>query len=406
MQQSDDEQPGISRFVLYWLVFSLGSIFISNGFKFAVYDLSGSERLVSLVGSTSGVAFITLGLFSGIIVAATSNRFFILFHLLVFSALSVLIYFLFRVHWLSIGLLFCFILLQGMTSSLHSAAANRVFYDLAGTRRLSFWLSRRNIAVSAGSLAALVILSFYVDKGAELFLMYAAILLCSAALFAGARYQDVPRESHFVSPGDALRHIWQQFMAFLSFSCRNATVRMLFLLSFAKTFFIYWAMSAGVLLKLGIDGDDTRRLYLYVLIAMDVVSMAALYWVGKKRHFDNRDFLLGAAVSASGILLFALIDYRWPAIAVLALMHIGFAICQMASGYVLRHALPEHFRTQGVSFAVIPYYFADIVSGVFFAAMQGWFTTTQLLVFSGGGLLLLCLAIWPFVDREKINAGE
>lgn len=403
MDNHEDERSGVVFFVFYWLMFSLGSIFISNGFKFAVYDLSGSERLVSLVGSVSGVAFITLGLFSGIVVAATSNRFFILFHLYIFSLLSLLIYFLFRLHFLNVTLLFGLILLQGMTSSLHSAAANRVFYDLAGTKRLSFWLSRRNIAVSAGSFTALVILSFYVDKSAELFLIYAAILLCSAILFIATHYQDAPRESHFNSSRDAVRYIRQQFIAFLSFSYANATVRMLFILSFAKTFFIYWAMSAGILLKLGIDSDDSRRLYLYILIGMDVVSMVVLYLIGKKRHFDNRDFLFGAAVSALGILLFALIEYRWLAIVTLTLMHIGFAICQMASGYVLRHALPEHFRTQGISFAVIPYYFADIVSGFFFAGLQGWFTTTQLLILSGGGLLLLCLTIWPFVKRETMN---
>lgn len=110
-QQMAENKQGMDLFIFYWLCFSLGSIFISNGFKFAVYDISHSQELVSLVGSMSGVAFITIGLLSGIIVSATYNRFFVFLHLALFFAISVLIYVLFHSHLLMIGWLFFFILL-------------------------------------------------------------------------------------------------------------------------------------------------------------------------------------------------------------------------------------------------------------------------------------------------------
>ncbi|SUO97635.1 MFS transporter [Suttonella ornithocola] len=399
-------RSGIRLFIIYWLFFSVGSIFISNGFKFAVYDMSQSPRLVSLVGSMSGVAFMTVGLFAGIVVSATSNRLFIFLHLFLFAAVSVVIYALFHQHWLTIAWMFFFILLQGISASFHSAAANRVFYDLAGIERLSFWLSKRNIAVSVGSVTALVLLSFFVEKSAALFLVYALILLFSAVLFVFTRYEDSNQRQSFIGVSEMLCYVRREFAAFLRFSWRNRTVRVLFLLSFLKTFFIYWAMSAGVLLKLGIDSAESRRLYLWILMAMDFVNIAALYVVGKWQTFSNRSFLLGAGVSALGILLFALLSNKWLAIAALSLMHIGFAISQMASGYVLRLALPERFRTQGISFAVIPYYFADIVSGVFFAALLGILSVSELLVVSGGGLLALCIVLIPVISGDLILFEE
>lgn len=401
METLDKEKNGISLFIFYWMIFSLGSIFVSNGFKFIAYDLTNSDSIVSLVGSVSGVAFITLGLFSGIIVSASSNRFFIYFHLIIFSILSCLIYILFYINWLGVGMLFFFILLHGMTASLHSAAANRIFYDLSGTLRLSIWLSRRNIAVSVGSVSALILLSFFVEKSSMLFVIYAIILSISIVIFIFIHYKDSNIKINFNSLSSATKYVKLQFLDFISFSWNNKTIRVLFLLSFIKTFFIYWSMSAGILLKLGIDNADMRRLYLLTLIFMEFISIISLFFLGKKKNFSNRTFLWGSAVSALGILIFSLLENVWFAIASLSLMYIGFAICQMASGYILRLTLPERFRTQGISFAVIPYYFADIFSGVFFASLLAIFSVQKLLIFSGGSLLLLCMVLMPFIPLAK-----
>ena len=102
---------------------------------------------------------------------------------------------------------------------------------------------------------------------------------------------------------------------------------------------------------------------------MDLVSIASLYALGLKVSFTNRTFIIGAWVSGLGILLFSLVDGFVLSVATLSLMYVGLAVSQVSSSYILRVELPEDHRTQGLSFAVVPYYLADIVSGVVFALL-------------------------------------
>lgn len=393
-------QAGVRRYLFYILLFGLASDLLNHGLKFIVYDLTGSEQYLSLIGSFRGIAYISVGIVAGIIVSNSSNRRYIIGHLLPFSVAAFAMYALYRWGYLSIALLFAFIVLRSASLSLHSAASSRTFYDLCGTQRLSHWVSRRSIALTSGTIISLLLLNFYVDKSAELLLVYPLMLLLCLAI-----YLSIPNQAQPPSAPRPFRDIPQQFIDFVRYSFGHRVLRWLLWLSFAKTFFIYWPLSTGILLKLGIEGADTRRLYLFLTLLMEGVSILAFYLLGKKSLFDNRHYLAGAVISGVGIVAFAALDALPLVVVSLAVMYVGFALCDLSSGYVLRMNLPERYLTQGISFAVLPYYLGDIVSGLFFAALLERFQAGQLLYLSGVSLLALGAISYPFL-RAKTDGKQ
>ena len=120
-------------FLLFLFISVVGETFIENSFKFAAFEITRSQSAMSVVGSISAVAFITLGLFSGVIVDAVSRKFFIYFHLVAMSAMSLLFFVLYRAGYVGIVSLFALILMHEMSAAFAGASRNSVFYDLCGT---------------------------------------------------------------------------------------------------------------------------------------------------------------------------------------------------------------------------------------------------------------------------------
>ena len=134
-----------SVFLSFLLLAHIVQLFISNSFKFVAFELTRSASIVSLVGSVSAIAFITFGVFSGIIVDAFSRSFFAVFHLMAFTVLSLIFYAVYENVLSSIYLLFVFILLHETLSSFSKGSNNTIFFDLCATERLSRCISCRSI---------------------------------------------------------------------------------------------------------------------------------------------------------------------------------------------------------------------------------------------------------------------
>jgi len=388
-----------SVFLSFLLLAHIGQLFISNAFKFVAFELTGSASIVSLVGSVSAIAFITLGVFSGIIVDAFSRSFFAVFHLLTFAVLSLIFYAVYENGLASIYLLFGFILLHETSSSFSKGANNTIFFDLCGTERLSRWISWRSIVFTVGSMASSLLLTVFASSESSLFVVYSFILMAAYAVFLTIGYNDQNQRQDFGSITEALHFVWGRFRDFLLVCRARPALFFLFVFSFIKTTFVFWPMASGALLKFGIEENETRRLYLIAMVLMDLVSIASLYALGLKVSFTNRTFIIGAWVSGLGILLFSLVDGFVLSVATLSLMYVGLAVSQVSSSYILRVELPEDHRTQGLSFAVVPYYLADIVSGVVFALLLTAFSVPHLLLAAGGGLIAICTVAFFFARR-------
>ncbi len=401
---SAGESQRTTVFLVYLFLSLMAELFIGNAFKFVAFELSHSRSVVSLVGSFSALAFISLGLFSGIVVDAYSRRFFAVFHLLAFTAISVVFYLLYEVGIVSVYLLFAFILLHEFSSALHKAANNIIFFDLCGTRNLTRWISRRSITFTAASMAASLILSIFVSSNSFLFVIYAVLLMAAFLIFRTIGYTDQNQRQSFSGIGEALVFFRGRFRAFLYICREREALLFLFVFSFLKTFFIFWPMASGALFKFGIEDDASRRLYLIAIIIMDVVSMTTLYALGWKKSYSNRSFVAGAGISGLGIMLFAIVEGTFLNIVTLSIMYVGLAVSQVSSGYVLRMELPQAHRAQGLSFSVVPYYLADIISGITFALLLMVFGVETLLFGAGAGIFLFSVLAIPYVNKLAVTA--
>jgi hypothetical protein len=87
-------------------------------------------------------------------------------------------------------------------------------------------------------------------------------------------------------------------------------------------------------------------------------------------------------------------------------MYIGLAISQISSSYILRMELPEDHRTQGLAFAVVPYYLADLISGVVFALLLIAFSVETLLFWAGALLSLLSVTYLLFLKPRLAPAPD
>ena len=386
-------------FLLYLFLVTLGNLFIASAVKFVAFDLSESQSVVSLISTVSSIAFITVGLFSGIIVDAFSRKLFATLPLLLAAIPALLFYCSFTIGVASVGMLFTFILLRALASTFNNAANWVIFYDLCGTQKLSLWISRRSIVVYSASMTGLLVLTFILSTQALIFLVYVSLCVLAYLVFTRIGYQDQNQRQNFKSAPQALRFFIERFRSFILLYQKRKDLQLLLMASFIKTLFIFWPMASGALFKFGIEQDTTRRLYLLTLILMDGVTIAALYLLGRKKTLANRHFVLGMAVSGLGIWLLALVEDTRLKILSLSVMYVGLAISQIASSYVLRILLPTEHRAQGLAFSVVPYYLADIVSGVTFAVLLSFFNVNQLLLAAGAGLMIFSVPLYRIAQR-------
>lgn len=380
-------------FLLFLAVTLAGQSLILTGLKFITFELSGSKSLVSLIGAVSAVAFISLGLVAGIIVDIYSKKFFINLQLVVVGMSALVLFVVFLIDLGAVWIVMLFLLMHELLSTLASAAKNRVFYDLCGTDRLAVWISRRGMVLAAAPMAASLILSVFVGREVFLFLLYGSLLFIALGLFKLIGYSDSRESQNLRSVKETSLFVSERFKEFVALCYSNKILLFLLLASFTKTFFIFWPMSSGALFKFGIEDEATKRLYLYTAVGMDFITIFSMYILGKAADvFSLRTFILGVLVSGLGVFLFGLSESVIANIVFLGMLYVGLAISGISSGYILRTELPDKFLTQGLSFSVVPYYLADIFSGVAFASMLVFFSVDTLLIFAGAALLLLSVA--------------
>ena len=253
-------------------------------------------------------------------------------------------------------------------------------------------------------MASSGILSFFVGDPTCLFLIYPGLLLSGLVVFRMIGYEDQNHRQDFVSIGKALTFVIARLEDFVRVCRSNNALMFLFLFSFVKTAFIFWPMASGALLKFGVEDAATRRIYLIASVVMNIVSVTSLYAIGWKTYFTNRSFVVGAAISGLSIFLFSLCNNIVLSVLMLAIMYIGLAISQISSSYILRMELPDGHRTQGLAFAVVPYYLADLISGVVFALLLIAFSVETLLFWAGALLSLLSVTYLLFL-KPKLRAS-
>ncbi len=389
------ESVRTSVFLVFLFFLTLSDKFIDTAFKFVAYEISGSEQLVSLVPSISSLAFVSIGLFAGILVDAYSRRFFVYLHFVLFAVASIVFYVLYKSEYIGLVILFGFILLNEMSSSFNKAASNTIFFDLCGENKLARWISFRSMAFNAGSVAASILLWYYIAETSNLFLVYSVVLIVGISVFSSIGYQNPYGAHHFENTTQVRVFVIYKFKAFIKDVKANKSLLFVFGFSFVKTYFVFWPMFVGALLKFGVEESHTRQLFLVSLVVMEVITIFASYFIGFKKSFSIVSFVTGSLISGIGIFLFAYSDHVYTHVATLGIMYVGLALSGISAGYVMRRELPEVHRTQGLSFSVVPYYCADILSGFTFAGFMFYFSVNQLLTFAGAGLILTCLAALP-----------
>ena len=383
---SPSSRTGI--FLVFTFLSVISSTFIEQAIKFSAFDLTHSKTVVSMLRPVSAVAYISFYMFIGTVVDMVSRKFFLYFHIISLSTLSLFLFLVYESGYMTIILLAFFVITHVLSSSLFQSSKNAVFYDLCGSDNLTGWISRRAMVANAASIVGLLVLSFFVGNSALLFAIFAIILLTALPVFWVIGYEDQNRKRKFSSFREGATFVGGQLREFVAVCRQNKKLLSLFAFSFGKTMFIFWPMAVGALLKFGIEATATRRIYLIAMVAMSTVSIVSSYALGKlKESFTIRSFVIGAGVSGLGIFLLSLAQNTIVSIAVLAIMYVGLAISALSSSYILRAELPEDHRTQGLGFAVVPYYTADMVSGSIFAVLLQFFSVDRLLFWDG--LLLI-----------------
>lgn len=375
-------------FLGYLLLLSTGNSFIRKSFYFIAYNISNSQSVVSLVGSISATAFLLVGCFAGIIVDAYSRKFFIYFETFVSCLLSFIVLFLYQYNALSLLLFFAYVFILEVINTFSQASKNSIYFDIWGKENIASSIVYRNVTLTVASILSSLILSYVIVDKASFPMIYIAFSLLSIILFRLTNYQDQNQKQQFSGFIEILYFIKSQFIQFLLYCFKNKMICLLFAFSFIKTVLIYWAMTSGTLFKLGIDREAGQKLFVIVLAIMDVVTIISTLTLGKIfKSFNLQYFNIGIIICGIGIFLFSLSDNTIISIIFLSLLYIGLAVSQLALGYITRMEFKEEFRTQGLSFAVIPYYTADIFSGLLYAYLIHLFVVDSILFYTGLSLI-------------------
>ena len=359
---------------------------INNGLKFITYDVTKSMELVSILGSVSAFFYITIGLFSGIVVDFFKKTKFVNVEIVVNSATSIILIILLESNLINIYSIIFFILAKELITVFSSPAKNTIFYELIDNKSTLKWISRRSIIVTATPILSSLILSFCVDDVKYILILYLLLNVLSIFVFNLCNYKDAGKKND-----DKLVYsIRKKFRDFIYFLGENKIVYYLFVYSFFKTFFIFWPMSSGALFKFGIGNTESQKLFLYTSILLGIVSIISTYFVGMKyKHFTIGFFIFGVFLSGIGIILLGFSTSNYFSIASLCILYIGLVFSQLSNAFILKHHLPSEFMSHGLSISVIPYYLADIFSGVFFALLIKYVSVNNLLLFCGLSLVIL-----------------
>ena len=150
---------------------------INNGLKFITYDVTKSMELVSILGSVSAFFYITIGLFSGIVVDFFKKTKFVNVEIVVNSATSIILIILLESNLINIYSIIFFILAKELITVFSSPAKNTIFYELIDNKSTLKWISRRSIIVTATPILSSLILSFCVDDVGIIDVAYILILI-------------------------------------------------------------------------------------------------------------------------------------------------------------------------------------------------------------------------------------
>lgn len=391
-----------NKSIFYFLFFVLLSFIcqnlINNGLKFITYDVTKSMEMVSILGSISALFYISIGLISGIIVDFFKKSQFINIEILVNSFSSLLLIILLKLDLINIYFIILFIVATESILVFSSPTKDTIFYELIEEKNTLKWISRRSIVITSTPLFAALILSFSVDNIIYILLIYLTLNILSLFVFNFCGYHDIKKSDHEKS----INNIYIKFKEFILFLKSSTIIFHLFLYSFIKTFFIFWPMSSGALFKFGIENTSTQKLYLYTSILLGLVTILSTYFIGVKyKEFTLKFYMLGVFFSGIGIFLLGVSTSHYFSIMSLCILYIGLAVSQLSNSFILKHHLPNGFITHGLSISVIPYYFADIFSGFFFAFLMKYISINKLLLFCGFSLILL--SIHFVFKKSKIN---
>ncbi len=387
-------------FLIFIFLGVLSQYVLENSSRLIVYEISGSKSAVSVIGSVTAFVFVFFSTFSGTIVDAISRKFFIYLQLIVGFTLSTILFGLFYYGHETLSIVFGFVFLTAVLSSFASASKNSIFYDIVGEKDLVKWISWRSIVVSSAILFSFFVVVRILGEIQSSLIIYAALLVFSMISFIFVRYKDQNISYKLADINSFWKYIGLKLKDFSTLFQVNRMLRMLFILAFAKTALIFWPMSSGALFKFGIEDQETQKIYLYASALMQVTTIISIYIIGRYvRHFSIKSFIFGIIVSGLGIVLFSRAESTIFLIGFLAILYVGLAISQMSWNYILRFELPNEFRTQGLSFSVVPYYLGDFVSGLLFALLISIFSTSNLLL--AAGILLFFLGLFSYFKLIK-----
>ena len=100
------------------------------------------------------------------------------------------------------------------------------------------------------------------------------------------------------------------------------------------------------------------------------------------------------------IIALALSTHEWTYPVALGGIYVGTAFLGLAGSYIMRLELTDKFRTQGLTFSILPFCAGDILGGFMSAALLFWLDVDSLLFVTGMGPISLC-AVYSLVAMSK-----
>jgi MFS family permease len=329
-------------FRLFWvgqLLSSIGSQFTTVAIAWQIYELTNSALQIGLIGLVRAVPQVAMLLFGGLLADSMNRRRLMINTQIGLFAVSAALALITLAGKTSALTLYCVTVLLALLNSLESPARHSIVANLVPpkdlTRATSLFSCQRYVAVIAGPALAGFVLALFgpaacygVDALSWLVMIF-SLLMIRLQLPAAGGWRNVSLAS--LSTG------W-------SFVVAHAVIFPLLLVDFAANFFgsvrALLPIYARDILVVGPQGLGL----LYAATAVGSLAGAVGFGVvGRVRH-AGRWILIGVAVYAISIVLFAHSQSLWISVALLVISGIGDTTSAVLRATINQLATPDRLR--------------------------------------------------------------
>ena len=356
------------------------------------FKITGSKGLISMILSIKSVPTILFGMIIGITIDHFSRKFCFLYSLiLAFTVNIILLSYIVLFNPANYVFLVIYLFIFETISIFSSIAIGSILYDISN-QKVSKIISYKSIVTIVLSFVGSGILYFINKLEFELFIIVVVNIfyMIIFVMFYSIKYQDT-LQTNALKFKPLLKSIIKKNILFLRTVKKDTELSIILTVPIIKTVFLYWPLVAGILLKFGIEHKDTREKYILIMVLIKCLLTIFSYTLKDKKHYTLNSFFMGILLGGVGLIVFSLTNNVYIFLVSLFIMFVGNNLSQFSWEFIIRKKIHNKLRSHAFTVAVMPYYFADILSGLLFGLLIPYLNVDQLLFICGIGLSILCL---------------